>query len=625
MKTAMRIAVASGKGGTGKTTIATNLAAALCDQGERVAYLDCDVEEPNGHLFLHPDIHQIDPVTIAVPEVISSACTHCGACARACRFGAMLVAKDGVTVFPQLCHACGGCLLACPAGALFEVPRRIGVVERGTAGQIEFGQGILDVGQTMAPPIIRKAIGSDFSDHILVVDVPPGTSCPVVESIKTADAVLLVTEPTPFGLHDLRLAVDVVRTIGLPFGVVVNRAGMGDHGVFDFCERQQIPILLQIPDDRQIAEAYSRGELAIHVRPELKSRFVGLLADLRALKKPLQSPPTTPSITSPGVTSCDPPVAPTADVSNTEPLSTAPVRELVVISGKGGTGKTSIVSSFFALATNAVVADCDVDAPDLHLVVQPTIRARHPFSGAHEAVIDTQSCAGCGLCAKHCRFDAISLVRSNGRQYYEVDDLSCEGCGVCADLCPESAIKMVPAESGEWFVSDTRFGPMVHALLGVAQETSGKLVSLVRKEAKAVARRAQRELLICDGSPGIGCPVVASITGAQLALIVTEPTLSGLHDLRRVAELTQHFDVPSAVCINKVDINLDLAEKIEKAAAEFNIPVLGRIRYDPAITKAQLSQRSVVETTDSGAAKDIRSLWDKVSQAFPPEEKEDHQ
>jgi len=295
------------------------------------------------------------------------------------------------------------------------------------------------------------------------------------------------------------------------------------------------------------------------------------------------------------------------------------LKELVVISGKGGTGKTSIVASFAALAKDAVLADCDVDAADLHLVLEPNIRRREPFSGGKRATVDPQRCVGCRKCAKLCRFDA---VRFDGpandviAKTYRIDPVACEGCGVCAWFCPADAIDFAPAVNGELYVSDTRHGPMVHAALGIAEENSGKLVSTVRKEARALAERDGRKLILVDGSPGIGCPVIASITGADLVLIVTEPTLSGLHDLGRVADVAKHFGIPGLICINKHDINSEVAAEIEQFAAERGLSVAGRVRYDPAVTAAQIRKLSVVEHQSDGCAADVRGVWSAVSRAL---------
>lgn len=289
--------------------------------------------------------------------------------------------------------------------------------------------------------------------------------------------------------------------------------------------------------------------------------------------------------------------------------------ELVVISGKGGTGKTSVVACFAALAKDKVLADCDVDAADLHLALSPKIVRRERFSGGKSARIVPDQCAGCGKCASVCRFDAVSFdgpANDVVGKTYRVDPISCEGCGVCAYFCPVDAIAFAPTVNGEWFVSETRHGPMVHARLGIAEENSGKLVTTIRKAARKIADERDLGLVIIDGSPGIGFPVIASITGASLVLIITEPTLSGLHDLDRVADLAGHFDIPAAVCINKNDINPEMSAKIRERCHQRGIDVLGGIRYDTAVTLAQIEQKSAVEYDEGPASTDIRSLWDAV-------------
>ena len=287
-------------------------------------------------------------------------------------------------------------------------------------------------------------------------------------------------------------------------------------------------------------------------------------------------------------------------------------RELVVISGKGGTGKTSIVASFASLATKLVLADCDVDAADLHLVLEPRVRQRHDFSGGKRARIDSTRCTNCGKCRELCRFDAIRQADSPGAAF-SVDPITCEGCGVCAWFCPNRAIEFGPAVNGEWYVSDTRYGPMVHAKLGVAEENSGKLVSIVRKEALAIAQRKGTKLVLIDGSPGIGCPVIASIAGAAAVLIVTEPTLSGLHDMDRVSQLTKHFNVPAMVCVNKWDLNPQVCDSIERQARERGLVFAGKVRYSRAVTEAQIHKRPVVEHHPGGCGEDIRDVWSAVS------------
>ena len=288
------------------------------------------------------------------------------------------------------------------------------------------------------------------------------------------------------------------------------------------------------------------------------------------------------------------------------------VKELVVISGKGGTGKTSIVASFASLAEKKVLADCDVDAADLHLILGPKIIRREKFSGGSRARILSGHCTACGKCEELCRYDAIFYDGpGNGKvdKTFRVDPIACEGCGVCAYFCAENAIEFAPAVNGEWIVSATRCGPMVHAKLGVAEENSGKLVSLVRSQAKKIAEERKLDLVIIDGSPGIGCPVIASVTGADLVLVVTEPTLSGIHDLERISALTRHFDIPTLVCINKYDLNEELSSQIQAKSSELNARVVGKVCYDPAVTKAQIMKSSVVEYTGGLISQQIKSLW----------------
>jgi MinD superfamily P-loop ATPase len=292
-------------------------------------------------------------------------------------------------------------------------------------------------------------------------------------------------------------------------------------------------------------------------------------------------------------------------------MSGARIEELVVISGKGGTGKTSLAASFAVLAGNAVIADCDVDAADLHLLLTPRVRERHEFKSGHEALVRNEDCAGCGMCREYCRFDAIGMVREDGIPSFAVDPISCEGCGVCVRFCPVKAIDFPDRVCGEWMVSDTRCGPMVHARLGLAAENSGKLVSIVRREARRIAEENAKRLIIVDGPPGIGCPVISSLTGASQVLVVTEPSVSGEHDLERVLALTKHFSIPTAVCVNKWDINLEMAQRIEKMACGAGARIAGRIRYDSAFTTAQLRELAVVET-DAPSAEDMRRVWENL-------------
>jgi MinD superfamily P-loop ATPase len=284
------------------------------------------------------------------------------------------------------------------------------------------------------------------------------------------------------------------------------------------------------------------------------------------------------------------------------------MKELVVISGKGGTGKTSITAALASLAENRIVADCDVDAADMHLILRPEIRYEEEFEGGRMAVIDTEACTTCGECARLCRFDAIEVT--NG--VYGVNRLACEGCNVCAHFCPAGAIEMKNKVAGKWFISDTRHGQLVHAAMNIAEENSGKLVTKVRQVAKNIALEKGLDMIITDGSPGIGCPVIASITGASMVLIVTEPTVSGYHDMRRTVDLIGHFGIKGVVCINKADLNPQVVAEIGEICREKGIEIIALVPYDRDFTRAQLKAQSIVEYSDGSTSAIIRTMWEKI-------------
>ena len=295
------------------------------------------------------------------------------------------------------------------------------------------------------------------------------------------------------------------------------------------------------------------------------------------------------------------------------------MKEILILSGKGGTGKTSITAAFAALAHTTthpgkiLLCDCDVDAADLHLLLNPENIQSADFQGGNVAVINQDSCSGCGQCQELCRYKAVIQEEDGG---YYIDEIGCEGCGVCVDLCPETAIDFPVKTSGEWFIANTRFGSMVHARLGIAEENSGKLVTLIRKEARERAEKQALELLLTDGPPGIGCPVIAALGGVSLVVIVTEPTVSGLHDLERVGKLAAHFKVPALVCVNKADLNPEQSLAIKEKSLAGGMGFIGELPFDPAFTKAMIAEQTILEyAPDAAVSLAVQAVWEQIIKA----------
>ena len=604
----MNIVVASGKGGTGKTTFSVNLAYALAEAGENVRLLDCDVEEPNDHLFVHPEFTVEKPVEVLKPVWDAGKCTGCGKCAEACNYNAIAVVKRNVLIFGELCHSCGVCSYVCPESALGEEPVSIGTVHFASQNEpFPFVYGVLNVGEPLAPAVVRNVKRQVDEAAINILDAPPGTACPVVEAVNDADVAVLVTEPTPFGLNDLKLAVGLTLKVGIPTGIIVNRSDGVDSIIAEYAASIGVPIVGRIPFRREYAEVYSSGGILVDAFPDLTEVLLAIYDRVRSLQGSV--PPVAPEeahfpVDREGVLSVS---AGTA----------SDYREVTVISGKGGTGKTTVVGSFAVLAENKVLADNDVDAADLHLLFTPVTLEGHDFVGGTKAVVDAAACTGCGRCADACHFSAI---RSDGpandviNATYRIDEFACEGCGLCGYVCPVEAIDTEQNVTGRWYMSATDYGPMAHAKLGIAEENSGRLVTQVRNRAAKLARDLNSEYILGDGPPGTGCPVIASVSGCDVVLVVTEPTVSGVHDMERVLELAAHFGVRARVVINKADLNPGQADRIGQIAATAGSSVIARIPFDQNVNDALMAGKTVVEYGKGPAAEAMHHVWKVLKQ-----------
>jgi len=600
-----KIAISSGKGGTGKTFVATNLATILANRGEKVRYLDCDVEEPNGHLFLKPQINKEEDIMLLSPVgTDEEKCISCGKCAEVCHYNAIAVVKNKVLFFKELCHVCGACKIICPVDAVIEKERKIGILRHGKSGPVDFHYALLETAEGGMSPRLVKKVKNYIGEGINILDSPPGTACPVVETVKEVDLCVLVADPTPFGINDLKLAVEMSREIGQEPVVIVNRAEYYDDNLKEYCHNENLEIIGEIPDDRKIAEIYSRGDIVVENLSQYKELFEKIVYKLikiskekRIVKKTKVQKLHKKKIEK--------------DKQHVTPKARRP-KELVIISGKGGTGKTSIAASFAALAKEIVISDCDVDAADLHLILKPKIIEKGEFSGSVVAEIEQDKCTGCGKCKEACRFLAVIEENLANKSRFTIDSIACEGCGVCYLICDDKAVKVEDAINGEWFISETRFGPMSHANLAAAEENSGKLVTLVRSKEAQLAQQYGKNEAIIDGSPGTGCPVIASLTGATYGLVVTEPTVSGVHDLARILEVIKHFGIPSGIVVNKYDLNMEMTEKIRLVSQSYNAEFIGVIPYDKKITEAQMKELSVVEYTKAPITENIKQIWQKV-------------
>ncbi len=749
----MNISIASGKGGTGKTTLAVNIAYYLANTKNNVCLLDCDVEEPNDHLFINPGKTRESDVMVWRPEWISEKCIACGKCVENCHYNAIVLVKNKILIFNELCHSCGVCKVVCPANAINEVPHSIGKIISAVdeddcttlceapasqlnnlpfkmdeddcttlceapasqlnilpfkmdeddcttlceapasqlnnlpfkmdeddcttlceapasqlnnlpfkmdedicatlceapasqlnilpfkmdeddcttlceapasqlnnlpfkmdeddcttlceapASQLntlpfKFAYGILNIGETLAPKIVKELKANANNDEINIIDSAPGTGCSVVESLNAADVSVLVTEPTPFGLHDLKLAVKLSLQMKVPTGIVINRSDGKDKIIADFSEKSGVPIIGRIPFDRKYAEAYSRGEILVEKFDEFSEFCMEISENILKLKNSEVSDFIEEKVVEDKQTKIS-----FNEFSN----NTNGFKEIVVISGKGGTGKTTITAALAQLSENKILFDADVDAADLHLLLKPEICETQKYYGGRTARINYEKCIDCGLCKQNCHFDTII---KNDDKFYITE--GCEGCGLCKIVCPADAIVFKKSLTGKRFISESNSGIMVHAELGIGEENSGKLVSDVRISAAKLADKFKSKFILGDGPPGTGCPVIATVTGTDLILAVTEPTVSGVHDLERVLKLVNHFKVKSIIIINKADLNPDMTEKIHKLADSVNSKVIAEIPFDKNVHDALMVGKTIIEHRKGPAYEIIKNLWDKI-------------
>lgn len=590
----MYIAIASGKGGTGKTLIATNLVEVI----ERASFADADVEEPNGHLFLRPEIYKREDVYIKIPEVDYDRCTGCGVCAEHCQFNAIAVVKGKVILFRELCHSCGVCSFVCPEDAIQEVKHIAGEIRIGEFNDgRRFVDGKLSVGQLRSSLVIEKVVELVENEEMVILDAPPGASCSVISATHKADVCLLVTEPTPFGLHDLKIACEMLAKLRVPYAVLLNRADIGDDSVERYCQDRGIPILERIPFEREIAETYAEGELITRKKLEWRELFEGLahkVIDISNYILPEQIE-VEEEIFKP-------------QVEKKEVVSSGQTVSLAVLSGKGGTGKTMLASCIAGVWKDKVSCDADVDAANLGILLRGEVKKRIPFSAGMKAEVIPEFCTGCARCAESCRFNSI-IMTDNG--IAEIEELKCEGCGLCHLVCPTepNAIIMRRFVTGEITICETPWGHMVTAMLKPGAEASGKLVTEVRENAENLALENNLNSILIDGSPGIGCPVNATLTGTKGVVLVVEPSRSSKHDLERIIELLDFFNLPRCVVINRYDLSHKLTEEIEEMCEERGITVVGKIPFDRTITESIVSGH--IPSQDSNCSQ--RDLLNELS------------
>jgi len=602
----LKVVVCSGKGGTGKTTLALSLAWTLGHAEEfsmPVRLLDCDVEEPNCHLFLRGNYAEQIPVLAEKPVFDMQLCIGCGRCANKCRYNAIAVVKGKPLVFNDLCHSCGVCGAVCPHDAITLKPEPIGeVLVDGSHRPFSFMFGRLQIGESQSPMVIGKMLEHVLSTGLNIIDGPPGTACNTVKAIGAADKVILVTEPTPFGANDLALALDLCAQLHKPCGIVINRSDNNDGLIEALAERYRVPVIGKIPFKREYARACSDGLILTAEYPELRAEVIGSFSRLL-------SAAAVPAVVAADKIEHD---ECRIDSGSAADRKSDDYQELTVLSGKGGTGKTTVTGALIALSDSLVAADCDVDAANLRLLMNDRVLYTERACLGSEAVIEQRKCIKCGKCFEQCRFAAIDFDAAAGT--YRVNELNCEGCGLCVEICPAKAISEKRAETGNLMLSESARGRLVHAKLAPAAENSGKLVSMVRSLAFAIADQQQKEWLLVDGPPGTACPAIASVTGSDRVMLVTEPTIAAVHDLERIIKLVRHFGIKPEIVINKADINPTYARKIRDLADTAGYRILGEIPFDETVKEAIKAGVPIVDFNEGPASQAVKNIWNRIKE-----------
>ncbi len=602
----MKIAICSGKGGTGKTTVTLSLAWTLGQAEEfkmPVRVLDCDVEEPNCHLFLRGNYGEPQAVHAEKPEFDLKKCIGCGRCANKCRYNAIAMVKGTPLVFNDMCHSCGVCAAVCPHDAIKMQPIAIGeILSDLDMKPFSFAWGRLKVGESQSPMVISQLQKLALPEAITLLDGPPGTACSAVKTISAADRVILVTEPTPFGAHDLKLALNLCNELNKPCAVFINRSDDNDSLIEQLAARHSVPVVGRIPFSREYARSCCEGQILAAEFPTLRGEIINSFSRMvNEAKVPLHHEESE--------TSASDNTAPVTNGSATNDN----YQEITILSGKGGTGKTSVAGAFSDLAESRVFADCDVDAANLKLLLQGKTLYRDRVSLGSLATIDPFRCVKCGKCFEQCRFGAISHNPETGA--YQIEEMHCEGCGLCVEICPARAISEKRAETGSLMMSEAAGATLIHADLNTAAENSGKLVSMVRDLAFAVVEQQQKDWLISDGPPGTACPAIAAVTGSDRVILVTEPSVAALHDLERVIKLVRHFGLTPEIIINKADINSTGSRRIHEMATARGYHVIGEIPFDETIKQAIRAGMPVTRhNPESQAAKAIVNIWNKIKE-----------